>query len=251
MNSIEIGQGSPLILIHGWGMNASIWDGIEGELSKNNKLIIVNLPGMGGCENINNYSMDSLVDELNLLIPINSIIIGWSLGGQLAIAYQRKYSKKIKKLILVSTTPCFISKQGWVHGIKKEVFEKFSKQLVLNWRKTIEQFFLLQLYGMPNMRKVANNLQQKIFELGDPEPNALIDSLELLTTNDLRSDLYKVDVETLIISGGRDKIIPPIASVYMAEKISGASLEIFENANHLPFLTEKHRFVDTVLRFIK
>ena len=90
MNSIEIGQGSPLILIHGWGMNASIWDGIEGELSKNNKLIIVNLPGMGGCENINNYSMDSLVDELNLLIPINSIIIGWSLGGQLAIAYQRK-----------------------------------------------------------------------------------------------------------------------------------------------------------------
>ena len=219
MNSIEIGQGSPLILIHGWGMNASIWDGIEGELSKNNKLIIVNLPGMGGCENINNYSMDSLVDELNLLIPINSIIIGWSLGGQLAIAYQRKYSKKIKKLILVSTTPCFISKQGWVHGIKKEVFEKFSKQLVLNWRKTIEQFFLLQLYGMPNMRKVANNLQQKIFELGDPEPNALIDSLELLTTNDLRSDLYKVDVETLIISGGRDKIIPPTASVYMAEKI--------------------------------
>ena len=198
MNSIEIGQGSPLILIHGWGMNASIWDGIEGELSKNNKLIIVNLPGMGGCEIINNYSMDSLVDELNLLIPINSIIIGWSLGGQLAIAYQRKYSKKIKKLILVSTTPCFISKQGWVHGIKKEVFEKFSKQLVLNWRKTIEQFFLLQLYGMPNMRKVANNLQQKIFELGDPEPNALIDSLELLTTNDLRSDLYKVDVETLI-----------------------------------------------------
>ena len=251
MNSIEIGQGSPLILIHGWGMNASIWDGIEGELSKNNKLIIVNLPGMGGCENINNYSMDSLVDELNLLIPINSIIIGWSLGGQLAIAYQRKYSKKIKKLILVSTTPCFISKQGWVHGIKKEVFEKFSKQLVLNWRKTIEQFFLLQLYGMPNMRKVANNLQQKIFELGDPEPNALIDSLELLTTNDLRSDLYKVDVETLIISGGRDKIIPPTASVYMAEKISGASLEIFENANHLPFLTEKHLFVDTVLRFIK
>ena len=121
MNSIEIGQGSPLILIHGWGMNASIWDGIEGELSKNNKLIIVNLPGMGGCENINNYSMDSLVDELNLLIPINSIIIGWSLGGQLAIAYQRKYSKKIKKLILVSTTPCFISKQGWVHGIKKVI----------------------------------------------------------------------------------------------------------------------------------
>ena len=142
MNTIEIGQGSPLILIHGWGMNASIWDGIEGELSKNNKLIIVNLPGMGGCEIINNYSMDSLVDELNLLIPINSIIIGWSLGGQLAIAYQRKYSKKIKKLILVSTTPCFISKQGWVHGIKKEVFEKFSKQLVLNWRKTIEQFLL-------------------------------------------------------------------------------------------------------------
>ena len=44
------------------GMNASIWDGIEGELSKNNKLIIVNLPGMGGCEIINNYSMDSLVD---------------------------------------------------------------------------------------------------------------------------------------------------------------------------------------------
>ena len=133
-------------------------------------------------------------------------------------------------------------------GLKAQSTEKWNLQRCIDY--ALEHNTAIQQNSLQGVI-LANNLQQKIFELGDPDPNALIDSLELLTTNDLRSDLYKVDVETLIISGGRDKIIPPTASVYMAEKISGASLEIFENANHLPFLTEKHRFVDTVLRFIK
>ena len=81
MHSKELGEGDPLILIHGWGMNAKIWDRVESGLSKNYALIIVNFPGMGGCKNINNYSMESLVDELDLLVPNNSSIIGWSLGN--------------------------------------------------------------------------------------------------------------------------------------------------------------------------
>jgi pimeloyl-[acyl-carrier protein] methyl ester esterase len=250
MHSKELGEGDPLILIHGWGMNAKIWDRVESGLSKNYALIIVNFPGMGGCKNINNYSMESLVDELDLLVPNNSSIVGWSLGGQLAIAYQKKYSKKVKKLILLSTTPCFINKSGWDYGIKEVIFDKFSKQLILNWRATIEQFLLLQLHGLPNMRKATKDLQNEMFKLGEPEPNALINSLELLKKNDLRHDLCKISVSTLIISGGRDRIVPVDASVYMYENVPGATLEIFENANHIPFLTETQRFVDTVQSFI-
>ena len=80
--------------------------------------------------------------------------------------------KKIKHLILVSSTPCFINKKEWNYGVEGEIFEKFASQLLVNWKKTMHQFFLLQLYGVPNIRKVATKFEETILSAGKPDPNA-------------------------------------------------------------------------------
>ena len=124
MNCRIVGTGDPLVLIHGWGMNANVWKNIEADLSKNFKLIMINLPGMGSCKSNDYYDMSTIVDSLNKLIPNNATLLGWSLGGQIAMEYQRKFPQKIKNLILVSSTPCFINKKEWNCGVEKDIFEK-------------------------------------------------------------------------------------------------------------------------------
>ena len=99
------GNGPPMVLIHGWGMTGNIWTEIAKSLSKNYELYIVDLPGMGRSGLIEPYSIDKIVDQIYLTTPNNAIILGWSLGGQIAIKLAVKYSNYINDLILVSTTP--------------------------------------------------------------------------------------------------------------------------------------------------
>lgn len=251
MNCRIVGKGKPLVLIHGWGMNSNVWNNIEADLSKYFKLIMINLPGMGGCKLNNNYFMSSIIDSLNKFIPNNAILLGWSLGGQIAIAYQKKFPKKIKHLILVSSTPCFINKKEWNYGVEKDIFEKFASQLLVNWKKTIHQFFLLQLYGLPNIRKVIVKFEDAILSLGNPEPKALSAGLKLLLDTDCRKNLINIKVKTLIISGDKDRLTPLESSKYMAEKIPNSVLKIFPGSGHIPFLCEPKIFVQSILNFIK
>ena len=251
MNCRIVGTGEPLVLIHGWGTNSNVWNNIEVDLSKYFKLIMINLPGMGGCKSNNDYVMRAIVDSLNKIIPNNTTLLGWSLGGQIAIAYQRKFPKKIKHLILVSSTPCFINKKEWNYGVEKEIFEKFSSQLLVNWKKTMHQFFLLQLYGVPNIRKVAAKFEGTILSLDQPDPSALSAGLELLLDTDYRKILKNINVKTLIISGDKDRLTSLESSKYMDDIIPNSSLKIFPGAGHIPFLFEPEIFVQSILNFVK
>ena len=106
-----------------------------------------------------------------------------------------KFPKKIKHLILVSSTPCFINKKEWNYGVEKDIFEKFASQLLVNWKKTIHQFFLLQLYGEPNIRKVTAKFEETILSLGKPDPRALKAGLKLLMDTDCRENLININVK--------------------------------------------------------
>ena len=195
--------------------------------------------------------MRTIIDSLNKLIPNNTTLLGWSLGGQIAIAYQRKFPRKIKHLILVSSTPCFINKKEWNYGVEKEIFEKFSSQLLVNWKKTMHQFFLLQLYGVPNIRKVAAKFEGTILSLDQPDPSALSAGLELLLDTDYRKILKNINVKTLIISGDKDRLTSLESSKYMDDIIPNSSLKIFPGAGHIPFLFEPEIFVQSILNFVK
>tara|TARA_B100000035_G_scaffold210907_1_gene180596 strand:+ start:60653 stop:61423 length:771 start_codon:yes stop_codon:yes gene_type:complete len=251
MNCRIVGTGDPLVLIHGWGMNSNVWNNIEADLSKYFKLIMINLPGMGSCKSNDDYDMSTIVDSLNKLIPKNAILLGWSLGGQIAMAYQRKFPQKIKHLILVSSTPCFINKKEWNCGVEKDIFEKFASQLFVDWKKTIHQFFLLQLYGLPNIRKVVAKFEDTMLRDGMPDPRALISGLKLLLDTDYRKNLLNINVRTLIISGDRDRLTPLASSKYMADIIPKSVLRVFPGAGHIPFLFEPEIFVQSILNFIQ
>jgi pimeloyl-[acyl-carrier protein] methyl ester esterase len=247
-----IGSGVlPLVLIHGWGMNANVWKSIEEDLSQHFTMIVVNLPGMGSCHPNKHYTMSDILDELNEFMPDNSTLLGWSLGGQIAMAYQKKFPKKIKNLILVSSTPCFINKKDWLYGIEKDIFEKFSLQLLVNWKKTLHQFFLLQFQGLPNMRAEAIKFEKSILKLGKPDPIFLLSSLKLLMDIDCRKDLKYIKANTLVIGGDMDKLTPFASSEYLAEIIPKSVLKLLPGSGHVPFLFDPDFFVKTVLNFVK
>ena len=80
-------------------------------LSKNYQCILVDLPGFG-LTMYKSYNLEFLLNELHAILPAKLSILGWSLGGTIAIAYAKRYQNDVNKLILVATNPLFIAKEN-------------------------------------------------------------------------------------------------------------------------------------------
>ena len=126
------GVGPDLVLLHGWGMNADVWEDVVNTLSTDHRVTTVDLPGHGRSSNdLDDYSLENLAKTVSEAVPAGSVLAGWSLGGLVATQMVLDYPDRFKKLILVSSAPQFVKDEGWPIGAGLQ--EQASNHLKLRW----------------------------------------------------------------------------------------------------------------------
>ncbi|MDX8397445.1 MAG: alpha/beta fold hydrolase [Mariprofundaceae bacterium] len=225
----------PLVFLHGWGQSQSIWH--HQQHFRHAKFL--NLPGHGGQPD----SDDWLLDIEAQLPQKPHILIGWSLGGTLAIQLAQLYPKRIRGLVLVSSTACFRQKQGWSYGCSDEVWQSFKIGIQTQADKTMARFFKLMLHGENIHPRQYKIIQQKaIDKQHSSSEQGLQKGLELLGHFDLRQQLQAIHQPTLVLHGDNDAIIPLQAGRFITEQIRHSTQHNFEHCGHAPFLTQHERF---------
>jgi pimeloyl-[acyl-carrier protein] methyl ester esterase len=194
--------------------------------------------------------LDFMVHELsaNFDEPIN--VCGWSLGGQIALRWAAREPGKVKRLVLVASTPCFAEREDWPFGMASDVLEKFAAELEQNHAATLRRFVALQLRGSENERELLVLLRERLFSRGEPEMAALRAGLNILRDADQRSELRGIKQPAMVIAGERDRLTPPAASYYMAQVMPSARLVEVAGAAHAPFLSHPEIFVEHVKNFL-
>ena len=246
-----IGKGEPVVLIHGWGMSGMVWEDLAELMRANYKVFIVDLPGMGNSRLIKTYKFKNLIKEIHKYIPTKVTMIGWSLGSQIAMQYALEYPSNINTLICISTTPSFIRRSGWEYGMEKNIFMNFKKELKNNWKKTLKNFFILQLIKNKKQKNILKKFDNYFIYDKPPTKQGLEKSLNILENNDLRDEIKKIKVPTLIVTGKKDLLCDYQASKWIHSEIRGSELFIFESEGHIPFITNKKKFFQIMHQFIK
>ena len=101
MHIKKIGQGKDLVLIHGWGMHSGIWEPIIEKFSNQYTLHLVDIPGMGKSDSIDPYDLNHLAEAISQKLPTSFDILGWSLGGLIALKMSLTHPQKIHRMVLV------------------------------------------------------------------------------------------------------------------------------------------------------
>lgn len=254
------GKGRNLLLLHGWGLNLRVWDAIVPELARDFRIVRVDLPGHGRspwmsqaraleeqarliAESVQASRNDSSSDDA-------FTVLGWSLGGQLALALAASGHIQVDRLVLVATTPKFAASSDWPHGMAPAVLERFAAHLAQDYRRTVREFLELQVRGSADGDKVLQELNSALFTHGEAQPEALAAGLDILAGTDLRPRLPLVSSPSLVIAGQYDRVTSPAASRALATALPDAEYVELRRAGHAPFLSHAEHFAEHVRSFL-
>jgi pimeloyl-[acyl-carrier protein] methyl ester esterase len=177
-------------------------------------------------------------------------VLGWSLGGLVAMQWALARPGRIARLVLVATSPSFVTRDGWRDAMAPETLARFGDELQSAYRLTLLRFLTLQVQGSDEGRATLAQLRTRLFERGDPSPKVLAGALELLGSTDLRPMLAGIGVPTLVIAGDRDALVPCAATVELAQALPQATQVTIGGAAHAPFLSHRRAFLEAALPFL-
>ncbi len=235
----DLGEGVPLVLLHGWAYCAEVFEPLL-PLLGDFRLLVPDLPGHGLSEPLPRFDSvsicESLEDWLHLVAPGPVHLLGWSLGGQLAMALCLRRSLEVHRLILCSTTPRFVQDECWDHALPAGQLRSMQRNLRRAFEPTVQQF-RDGICGTP-------------CSLALPDPANAAQGLELLGCLDQRSLLPDLKLPTLVLHGSCDPVIPFAAGQALAQALPAASLVVFEGGGHAPFMEEPRIFADHLKAFL-
>lgn len=244
------GSGQNLVLLHGWGMNSAVWEPLTARLSKHFTLHLVDLPGMGLSRPTEPYHLHSLAEKIAEMLPANADIVGWSLGGQVAMRIALDRPDAVRKLVLVGSTPCFVNKKDWTAGISRDVFHSFADNVNADYQNTMMQFLTLQCMGARDAKATVKFLRKKFAERPVPTTQTMQKALNILLETDLRPEINNIRKNTLLIHGDRDTLAPLQAAHWMMQNLPEAYLRVISGASHAPFLSHSDQFADSLVDFL-
>ena len=232
----RIGQGKPIILLHGWGMSASVFDPLRDLLAGYHEVITVDLPGYGKSLWHPSLSFEDQAALISEQIPAGTLL-GWSMGGLYATEIARQNPDRFDRLILMCSNPCFVRRDDWAAAVDETVFDAFALSLERGWASTIKHFLTLQVLGNSDARHLVRELIVKLKLAGEPDAAALRFGLNLLKTADTRSVLSKMKMPVDMIFGKRDALVPISVAKEISEVNSEIRVESLADAAHAPFLS--------------
>jgi pimeloyl-[acyl-carrier protein] methyl ester esterase len=245
------GRGPRLVLLHGWGLNSHVWDGVLPALADRFQLECVDLPGHGASDWPTSITdLDSLADSIAPVLQNRCVLLGWSLGAMVSLHLAVRHAASIEKLVLVAATPKFVADESWIPAMKPAVLEQFAVQLAQDHLGTVQKFLALQVRGDEHAHEALRTLRRRVLAAGDPDPRALRVGIDVLREADLRSLLPEVHVPTLVIAGERDVLVPAAASQMLANHMPFAEFRLIRRAAHAPFLSHASQFCDAVGDFL-
>lgn len=252
---VEIaGRGPPLVMLHGWGLNLRVFDTLVPALTDQHRVLRVDLPGHGKSpwkQRAAGLAAHAMLvrDVLRTHTTEPCAVLGWSLGGQIALELAAVAPDRVERLALIATTPRFTASIDWPHGMSTSVLNGFAHRLESDWRATVSEFLELQVRGSADGERVLRELRATLLTHGETQPAALAAGLAALATSDVRARLEAIAQPALVIAGQYDRITPPQGSRALADALDARYLEV-RRAGHAPFLSHPREVAGAVRDFL-
>ena len=238
------GQGTPILILHGWGSKSDTWLKVQEKLvNAGFRVIIPDLPGFGQTPqpprvwSIKDYC--EFIHEFIHKLNVNKFTLaGHSFGGRISLAYCVRYPEDLDKLILIATA-----------GIKR--YKQCKIKIFLFLTKIGNAVFSVPL--LKYIKPLAREAVYKLAREHDYEKASfrMQEIMRSILEEDLRKVLPSINKKTLILWGGKDKMTPINDARILNAEIQNSHLYIFSNQPHALQLAIPNELASRMANFLK
>lgn len=247
----DTGIGPPILMVHGYPFNRTLWDEQVEALSSRHRVIAPDLRGFGesdaapGTATMNLMARD-LVLLLNHLGIVRAAVCGLSMGGYVALALYKQLPSRVRALVLADTRA-----QPDTEDAKQTRFQQAEKALS-EGMAGIADGMLPKLLTPETVSKHPEVVKRVRDMMLKTKPEGAAAALRGMAERDDQTELLaKITVPVLILVGAEDAITPVADSEKMHAAISGSHLVVLENAGHVSNIERTEKFNDALLSFLK
>ena len=245
------GSGPPVVLLHGYPFNSSMWNEQVAALRDAHRVVTPDLRGHGNSDSVpgtatmNAMAQDvaSLMDALD--IP-QAALGGLSMGGYVVLAFYRLFPNRVRSLILADTRAQADNEEG------KQNRAKQVEKVLAEGMAGIVDSMLPKLLAPDTVSKRPEVVKRIRDMMLQTKPEGAAAALRGMATSEDQTELLsQITLPALIVVGREDAITPLQDSEKMHQELRGSRLEIIENAGHVSNLERPEHFNQALLSFLR
>jgi len=252
------GEGFPLLLLHGFTGDASTWTSFCHDWGQHSKLIVPDIIGHGKTESpeeIHRYQIESAANDLKSILDELDVhqvdLLGYSMGGRLALTFAVLFPDRVRKLVLESASPGLLTEEERVFRRMKDAeLAKFIRENGI--KPFVDYWEEIPLFStMERLSKVINE-SIRATRLGN-SPVGLANSLLGMGTGSQPSwwgpPLMQLECEVLLVTGAEDEKFCRIAEAMLKNLKNGTWITV-KNSGHAIHVEEREKFGTIVSGFL-
>ncbi|MDP4208189.1 MAG: alpha/beta hydrolase [Bacteroidota bacterium] len=251
----DAGEGRPIVLIPGWPLSDDMYEYQYNDLiNKNFRVIGITLRGFGksdkpyGSYNYDVHALD-IKKVLNKLEIKDAVLVGFSMGGAIAIRYvSLDEGAHVSKLVLCgAAAPIWTQRKDFPYNLPQSAVDDLIELNYQDRPKLLSNF--AKIFSATET-SLDEGIANWLYGIGlSASSYAMAQCLIALRDTDLRSDLAKITIPTVIMHGKKDKICSFDLAEQMKAGISNSHIVTFENSGHSLFLEETPKFNSELIKF--
>jgi pimeloyl-ACP methyl ester carboxylesterase len=259
INSVDIayddhGIGLPILFLHAFPLNRSMWSGLMTALlpEQRYRLVALDWQGLGESSIQSNQTpltMDQLADDVAALMDRlgiqRAVLCGLSMGGYVSFAFLRKYPQRVHALILADTRPGNDTEEGKAN---REQLARLAETQGPDAVAELQIPKLLSEQTRQQTPEVATRVRQMIASATPAGIAAASRGMALRA--DSTGLLSTITCPTLVVVGEQDALTPPTIAQAYAAHIPGAQLAVLPHAGHLSNLEQPEAFLAATRTFL-
>jgi pimeloyl-ACP methyl ester carboxylesterase len=247
----DSGIGRPVVLIHGYPFNRTLWNEQVAALSTSYRVIAPDLRGFGesdasdGTATMNRMAQDAAL-LLNHLGVTRATIAGLSMGGYVALAFYKQFPSRVRTLVLADTRAQADTEEA------KQTRAQHAEKALTEGMAGIADIMLPKLLTPETVSKRPEVVKRVRDMMLKTKPEGAAAALRGMAEREDQTELLpQISVPTLILVGAEDAITSRGDSETMHHAIAGSRLVVLENAGHVSNLERTEQFNQALLDFQK
>lgn len=247
----DTGIGRPLVLIHGYPFNRSLWDEQVAALSNSYRVIVPDLRGFGESDSSAGPStMNKMAQDVALLLDhlqiSQAVIGGLSMGGYVVLAFYKQFPSRVRAMLLADTRAQEDTEEG------KQTRAQQAEKALSEGMAGLADAMLPKLLTPETVSKRPEVVKRVRDMMLKTKPDgAAAALLGMAEREDLTLFISQITVPTLIIVGSEDPITPVADSEAMHRAIEGSRLVVLDKASHVSNIEQAEQFNKVLERFLK